>query len=102
MAKIFEPSPEELVMLGISSLKLNDANSDSEHPLKKSKIEEASKDSDSDFELSVKEDIEPSTKMRRMLDNIVKWRTANPEDKCIVYSQCVYTLPPLVSFYIIT
>lgn len=103
VAKIFEPSPEEFEALGGSSQKPNGTDIDSGHPFKKSKVEEeARKDDDKDFELSIKEDIEPSTKMRRMLDNIVQMRVDYPEDKCIVYSQCAYNLLPLDSFYIIT
>ena len=34
-------------------------------------------------------DFEPSTKMLRMIELVLKWREEAPEDKVIIYSQCM-------------
>ena len=35
-------------------------------------------------------DFEPSTKMTRMMELIQQWRKETPDDKIIIYSQCMY------------
>lgn len=39
-----------------------------------------------------KSEFEPSTKMMRMIELILRWKTEAPEDRVIIYSQCMLLL----------
>lgn len=102
--KIFEPSAEEIEKMR-NDLAGTSAPT-SERPLKKSRIEclpeggVIGEGYEINFTRSDKQKLEPSTKMRRMLESIMQWKAENPGDKTIVYSQCECSRRNLFDHYL--
>ena len=82
---IFEPGPEEIEQ------KLSESPGYTKRPSKKARMDdsaESDNEPDVDSKLVEEDQIEVSTKMRRMLESILRWKAESPDDKLIIYSQC--------------